>query len=168
MARRMSETAAHLVDSVIPKIPTRQWVLSVPPPVRFLLAYDSKALSYVVNVFTKTVFSWLKKKSKALVGSASKVSPGSVTFVQRFGSALNLNVHFHSVFSDGVFVENQSGVVSFLRTPAPSLDEIRHIAEKIARRMHKWLGSAWTPVMSRIMGAKSHFCLLVIVHPFDT
>ena len=30
MARRMSETAAHLVDSVIPPIPTRQWVLSVP------------------------------------------------------------------------------------------------------------------------------------------
>ena len=45
MARRMSATAAHLVDSVIPVIPTRQWVLSVPSPLRYLMAYDSKALN---------------------------------------------------------------------------------------------------------------------------
>ena len=29
-ARRMVETAAHLADHVIPRLPVRQWVLSVP------------------------------------------------------------------------------------------------------------------------------------------
>ncbi len=29
-ARRMSQTAAHLVDHVIPHVPVRQWVLSLP------------------------------------------------------------------------------------------------------------------------------------------
>jgi len=29
-ARRMAETAAHLVDHVIPRVPVRQWVLSFP------------------------------------------------------------------------------------------------------------------------------------------
>jgi len=29
-ARRMVETAAHLVDNVFPKVPVRQWVLSLP------------------------------------------------------------------------------------------------------------------------------------------
>jgi hypothetical protein len=34
MSRRMSETAARLSDSMIPKISTRQWVLSLPAPLR--------------------------------------------------------------------------------------------------------------------------------------
>ena len=29
---------------------------------------------------------------------------GAVTLIQRFGSALNLNVHFHMLFLDGVYV----------------------------------------------------------------
>ncbi len=37
-ARRMSGTAAHLVDHVIPRVPVRQWVLSLPIPLRVLLA----------------------------------------------------------------------------------------------------------------------------------
>ncbi|MFM8766627.1 MAG: hypothetical protein ACKOD9_02265, partial [Rubrivivax sp.] len=32
LARRMSQTAAHLVDHVIPQVPVRQWVLSLPIP----------------------------------------------------------------------------------------------------------------------------------------
>jgi hypothetical protein len=27
-----------------------------------------------------------------------------VTLIQRFGSALNLNIHFHVIFLDGVYV----------------------------------------------------------------
>jgi Putative transposase len=38
---------------------------------------------------------------------------GAITFVQRFGSSLNLNVHLHFVVVDGVFVET-------LSTPAQS------------------------------------------------
>ena len=37
-ARRMVETAALLVDHVLPHRPVRQWVLSFPYPLRFLLA----------------------------------------------------------------------------------------------------------------------------------
>jgi len=40
-ARRMVESAALLVDEVIPHVPMRQWVLSVPYPLRFLFAYRS-------------------------------------------------------------------------------------------------------------------------------
>lgn len=141
MVRRMSETAAHLVDSVIPEIPTRQWVLSVPAPLRFLMAYDSEVLNVVLNTFLNTVFAWLRKKAKSqgAIDNASQAYPGAVTFVQRFGSALNLNVHLHCQFSDGVFIENDSGFVSFHRTPSPTLEETREISEKVARRMHKWL-----------------------------
>ena len=37
-ARRMVESAALLVDEVLPPEPIRQWVLSVPFPLRFLFA----------------------------------------------------------------------------------------------------------------------------------
>ena len=37
-ARRMAESAALLVDEVIPDQPVRQWVLSIPIPLRFLFA----------------------------------------------------------------------------------------------------------------------------------
>ena len=37
-ARRMAQTAAHLVDHIIPQVPVRQWVLSLPIPLRYLLA----------------------------------------------------------------------------------------------------------------------------------
>src|SRR4030095_9319295 len=35
--RRMTERAAHLVDGVIPPVPVRQWVLTLPFQLRYLL-----------------------------------------------------------------------------------------------------------------------------------
>ena len=37
--RRMAERAAHLVDHVLPDVPVRQWVLSVPHAIRYLTAW---------------------------------------------------------------------------------------------------------------------------------
>jgi ribosomal protein S27E len=42
-ARRMVESAAHLVDHVFPEQPVRQWVLTFPFPLRFLLAAEPRA-----------------------------------------------------------------------------------------------------------------------------
>jgi hypothetical protein len=58
-ARRMAETAAHLVDHVIPPVPVRQWVLSFPIPLRFLLAAHPNLLSPVLGVVNR---SWPKTR----------------------------------------------------------------------------------------------------------
>ncbi|MDP2242269.1 MAG: transposase zinc-binding domain-containing protein [Burkholderiales bacterium] len=42
-ARRMAETAAWLVEHVIPKVPVRQWVLSFPIPLRSLFRRGATA-----------------------------------------------------------------------------------------------------------------------------
>jgi hypothetical protein len=42
--RRMNQGAAHLVDNVFPRAPVRQWVLSLPMPLRFRLAWDGELL----------------------------------------------------------------------------------------------------------------------------
>jgi len=44
-SRRMAETAAHLVDHVLPPLPVRQWVLSLPKRPRYHLHHDRKALN---------------------------------------------------------------------------------------------------------------------------
>jgi hypothetical protein len=43
---------------------------------------------------------------------------GTVTVIQRFGSALRLNVHFHTLVLDGVFSDTRPGPLTF--HPAPS------------------------------------------------
>jgi len=52
-ARRMAETAAVLVDRVMPlmpRVPVRQWVLSFPIPLRILLAAHPELLTPVLGI----------------------------------------------------------------------------------------------------------------------
>jgi hypothetical protein len=41
--------------------------------------------------------------------SCKTAQTGAVTRIQRCGSALNLNIHFHLRFPDGVYVERAGG-----------------------------------------------------------
>ena len=98
--RRMVETAAHLVDEVFPQVPVRQWVLSFPKRLRYFLARDTDLLNRVLRIFLNSV-------EKALQSCCAEAPDharlGAVTFVHRFGSALNGNIHFHCCVIDGVF-----------------------------------------------------------------
>jgi len=53
--------------------------------------------------------------------------------VQRFGSALNLNLHFHALVLDGVFVLDAFGAPGFFPLPPPTLAELHHVAGRIAQ-----------------------------------
>ena len=48
---------------------------------------------------------------------------GAVTLIQRFGSALNLNVHFHMLFVDGGYTTALRGKSRFQRANAPELQQ---------------------------------------------
>jgi hypothetical protein len=54
--RRMADTAAHLVDRVLPVVPYRQWVLSLPIPVRLLLAREPALIAKTLRIFTQRLF----------------------------------------------------------------------------------------------------------------
>jgi hypothetical protein len=54
--RRMSDTAAHLADRVFPRVPVRQWVLSLPYALRYRLAYDARMVSDVLGIFHQNCF----------------------------------------------------------------------------------------------------------------
>lgn len=92
-ARRMAHTAAHLVDHVVPDVPLRQFVLSVPFELRLLLAKNPRALTMVGRTFVQEVFAWQKERARSR-GVAGELQGAGVCFPQRFGSSLNLNVHY--------------------------------------------------------------------------
>ncbi len=54
----MADTAAYLVDCVLPEVPVRQWVLTLPYPLRYRCAWDAKLTSEVLRAFMR-IPSWL-------------------------------------------------------------------------------------------------------------
>ena len=127
-ARRMNDEAAHLVDQVLPSVVMRQWVLSFPYKLRYQMAHNPKLTNKILAVFINVIGSYQKKRAKKAGIKGAK--PGSVTFIQRFGSALNLNVHFHTLFADGVFYKTEGGY-EFHRLPEPSQEELYFLALRI-------------------------------------
>ena len=97
----MTERAAHLVDHVFPDVPVRQWVLSLPPRIRYLLAWRHDVCKAVVRVLLREVNRHLRDRARAC--GLPDPRGGAVAIVQRFGGALNLNVHMHALVLDGVF-----------------------------------------------------------------
>lgn len=64
---------------------------------------------------------------------------GAVTLIQRFGSALNLNLHFHMLFLAGVYVERPDGRLRFRWVKAPLSAELTQLADTITRRVGRYL-----------------------------
>jgi len=137
--RRMADTAAHLVDRVIPWVPVRQWVLSLPFALRYRLAWDATLASQVLGCFLGSVFASLRRRARLRVGRRRSFQCGAVTFVQRFGDALNLNVHFHSLVLDGVYARDEQGGVRFHPLPPPGGAEVARVARRIARGIPRLL-----------------------------
>ena len=105
-ARRMADSAALLVDDILPEVPIRQLtpgmacsramqeqlprVLSFPLPLRFLLASQPAIMGKVLGIVYRALSTHQIKKA----GFSRKTArTGAVTLIQRFGGALNLNVH---------------------------------------------------------------------------
>ena len=130
--RRMADTAARLVDDVLPRVPVRQWVLSFPYEMRYRLAYDGELVSRVLAVFLGVVSRWYRRQAQAM--GYDRARCGSVTFVQRFGSSLNLNPHLHVLMLDGVYVDGDEAPV-FAAAPPLSDPEVRRIVPTIAHRI---------------------------------
>jgi len=69
-----------------------------------------------------------------------KVQPGSASFIQRFGGSLNLNLHFHVVFLEGVYLDRTeaSRKPRFVKVEPPSDADVADVVQKISRRViHK-------------------------------
>jgi len=135
--RRMTERAAHLVDRVLPRVPVRQWVLSLPFELRYRLTFDHELCLAVVRIFTRALLGHFRGKARAR--GVPNGRGGSVTVIQRAGSALNLNIHFHTLAPDGVFAEDETGRLRFVRVPAPTDAEVASLLEVARSRVLRML-----------------------------
>ena len=135
-ARRMSQTAAHLVDHVIPHVPVRQWVLSLPIALRLLLAAQPELVTPVLQVVQRMVARHLLDRAGL---KADEGHGGAVTLIQRFGSAANLNIHLHCLVLDGVYRRGADGAPVFIEGDAPTDDELHALLQTLIARLMKLL-----------------------------
>ncbi len=127
----MIETSAHLIDHVIPPVPTRQWVLSFPWPLRFLYASRPDVLSRTLGVITRAIETDLIHRAGFTRKSGAR--SGIITLIQRFGSALNLNIHLHMIVLDGVFTFDDDAT-QFHSVKAPTSADMQILLDRIIRR----------------------------------
>ena len=147
----MADTAAWLVDKVIPEVPVRQWVLSVPWKVRFALAKDARLITKALAIFVAELFRDVRRRTRpAGPGRRSRVQPGpalrcarqkreagAITGIQRFGGALNCNIHFHTLMLDGVLEPD-----GFREAPAPTDEDVRRVLVRVRSRIERMLVTA--------------------------
>ena len=60
---------------------------------------------------------------------------GAVTAILRFGSALNTNVHFHTLVAQGAFAERADGTRRFAPAAAPRAREVTRLLAAVRRRI---------------------------------
>src|SRR5262245_30488047 len=133
----MAQTAAHLVECVIPWVPTRHWVVSVPIPLRYWTAPSKDLTAQVHTIIRTTIAQYYVNQAVKRGVERQKVQPGSVTFLQRFGGALQLNVHYHVIVIEGVFLDrtDQGLKPRFIKGEPPSDAEVANVVQKISRRI---------------------------------
>jgi hypothetical protein len=117
-AKRMAQTAAHLVDHVIPHVPVRQFVLSVPKRLRPYLHHRPRTASAVLHILLRALRTTLREASPTAPASASM---GAVSFLHRFGSSLNPHFHYHLIVVDGLIEKVEDDTNQDPTNPEPHL-----------------------------------------------
>ena len=135
--RRMTERAAHLVDAVLPWVPVRQWVLTVPYRLRYQMSWNHGLSRAVLGVYTRVLGDVYTRgaRERGIAGGQT----GMVTALQRAGGALNANLHFHTLVLDGVFTEALGGALTFHPAPGPSDAEVAAALATIRHRVQRLL-----------------------------
>jgi len=148
----MADSAALLMAEVLPHQPMRQLspgmaciramqeqlprVLSVPFPLRFLFASQPAVMGKVLGIVYRAIATRLRRKAGYTKATAQT---GAITLIQRFGGAVNLNIHFHILFLDGVYIDSADrSRTRFRWVKAPTsneLTQLTHSSNQTKRRL---------------------------------
>jgi hypothetical protein len=130
--KHMISITTHLLEKVLPKLPLRQWVLSVPKWLRYYLVKEAALASQVLRMFMSEIEKQLIKSCDGITDDAKL---GAVSFIQRFGSRLNLHIHFHCVVFDGVFYTDQKGTLQFADVYNFGKEDTDHVEARVRQRV---------------------------------
>jgi hypothetical protein len=123
--------AGRLVDDVLPRVPVRQWVLSLPRRLCYLLAWDHALARAVLGVYVRVLLGFQRRRARRHGIRDGRL--GCVIVIQRFGGGLNLNIHFHTLLFDGV-AEGEGDTLGFRAIPPPTDEEVGIVLARIAAR----------------------------------
>ncbi|QDV05811.1 Putative transposase [Planctomycetes bacterium Poly30] len=163
--RQMAQTAAHIVDRVFPDVDVRQWVLTVPKPLRLAMAMNAELCREVTRAHIRAVSASYKRRGQVILdrqrqemqgdpkgdpveAAASvpdslvrvRLDVGAVNSTQRFESSLGLNVHQHSLYLDGVYVtRGPFDPPVFLPTGPLKSDEVERVHGDVIKRIRRVL-----------------------------
>jgi hypothetical protein len=138
LGRRMREGALNLLDHVLPDVPLRQLVVTVPFPLRFPLVFDGALLGQVVRIFVDTVDGWYRRRR--VERGLPPGETGAVAVIQRANSDWRLNPHVHVICFDGVHSPDRDGQGRMFRpAPAPSQEDIEQLVERVSKRILRFL-----------------------------
>jgi hypothetical protein len=93
------------------------------------------ALTRVLGIVYRTLSAYVLKRARLTRATGAT---GAVTLIQRFGSALNLNIHFHLLVLDGAYPVASDPPV-FRRVAPPGLAELQALVERLAERIGRAL-----------------------------
>ena len=125
-AKRSLLTTAHAVEDLLPQVPYRQWVLTLPKRLRFFVHRDPRLVGQISKILTAVLTSFYREQA----GSSPDAAPALLTFVQRFGSSINLHIHWHLVLSDGTFAL-ENGRLSFQQASPPSQEQVARLTQRL-------------------------------------
>ena len=125
------------MDCILPAVPIRQFVLSFPFELSLLAATKPEVLRALARIHAEELARHYENSAKES-GETGKLHAGAVTFVQRFGSSLNVHVHLHTCALDGVYVEREA-VPRFVPAAPPSRAALYVLTERVALRVMTWL-----------------------------
>jgi len=126
----MVETAAHLIDNVLPRIAFRQFVISFPMRIRHYLKTHK-----ILQAVLKIVVDDIRKTLIACSPTVPNPQIGAISFIQHFGNTLNYHPHFHLVVADGTF-SGEEGLE--FHEACLTQDDIADTQESIQKRVFRY------------------------------
>ena len=111
-------------------------MVTFPWPLRLVLAARPDWLTRILGIVTRALSSALIRRAGLRRGDGAET--GIITFIQRAGSALNLNVHFHILVPDGAYTFEHDKP-HFHRAPPPSPTELRQLLDTLIVRITRAL-----------------------------
>ncbi len=116
---------------MFPCVPVRQWVISVPKRLRYFLLRDPELASRALRIILRIIEQTLRACSP---GAPLGARTGAVSYLHRFGSALNAHLHYHCCLIDGVFAETDQGL-QFFEASALTDEVLERVQETIRKRL---------------------------------
>ena len=131
--RRMVETATNLTSGVLPHVRYRQFVLTLPIALRFMCGVSRKLLQKVHGIAAEEYKNFYRDGRSSEDGIV-----GGISFIQRFNSGCDFNLHFHTMMADGVWLENEAGEIKFFQKSLSEI-ELGEILDDISTRIVRTL-----------------------------